>query len=204
MGRRALLIFLDSLVFMTRPFASLGFLSSLVLFVSSASGQISHGGAPPTRKRGICYNFRDQGECQYGDNCRFSHDLEGAEATEDSNDGFQSQNEGGFAKSEKSFERKPRGKGECYEWKNNGACRFGDRCRFTHPGAAESKEGEQPNTGASAASSSSSSSATANAKNNRRRGETWADIQVDDWGSPPVSLSKAIAKLNFVIMQLTF
>ena len=46
MGRWALIVFLDSLVFMTRPFASLSFAASLVLFVSSASGQISHGGAP--------------------------------------------------------------------------------------------------------------------------------------------------------------
>mmetsp|Transcript_83456 Transcript_83456/g.194024 ORF Transcript_83456/g.194024 Transcript_83456/m.194024 type:complete len:116 (+) Transcript_83456:135-482(+) len=24
---------------------------------------------------GICYDFRDKGECRFGDSCRFSHDL---------------------------------------------------------------------------------------------------------------------------------
>ena len=26
-------------------------------------------------KAGVCYNFRDKGECRFGASCRFSHNL---------------------------------------------------------------------------------------------------------------------------------
>jgi hypothetical protein len=40
------------------------------------------GGYRPRRSGGggICFNFRDQGDCQYNDACRFSHDLTGGAA----------------------------------------------------------------------------------------------------------------------------
>merc|ERR1712096_70397 len=30
-----------------------------------------------SRGNNICYNFRDQGSCRFGDDCRFSHDVQG-------------------------------------------------------------------------------------------------------------------------------
>lgn len=68
---------------------------------------------------GICFNFRDTGSCNFGEQCRFSHggDTEGPSA--------------------------PRAPGICYKFRDNGSCNFGDNCRFSHA-APEPVEEQQP------------------------------------------------------------
>lgn len=71
--------------------------------------------------QGVCYDFRDNGNCRFGDRCRFSHgdgDNDGMDRRERRNDDFRS-NRGGS-------------QGVCYNFRDNGDCRFGDRCRFSH------------------------------------------------------------------------
>lgn len=70
------------------------------------------------RSRGVCFTFRDQGSCQYGDGCRFSHDLTGG------NGGAT----GGGA---------PRKAQVCYKFRDLGNCPYGDECRFSHDAAAD-------------------------------------------------------------------
>jgi len=100
-----------------------------------------------SRGGGVCFQFRDTGNCSFGDRCRFNHGDGGSEdrggRSEDRGGrseerGGRSGRSGGYGGS--SYDRNDRGndreqggsKGICYDFRDNGNCRFGDRCRFSH------------------------------------------------------------------------
>jgi len=58
----------------------------------------------------LCRNFRNTGECRFGDNCTYSHVPGGPIG----------------------HPAKRAVAGECYEFKEKGACKFGAECRFKH------------------------------------------------------------------------
>jgi len=60
-----------------------------------------------------CFNFRDNGDCRFGDGCRFWHGEVAPGKTQS--------NFGG-----------DRPRGPCYQFQADGFCRFGDDCRFSH------------------------------------------------------------------------
>ena len=72
----------------------------------AAGGAVRKRRAAP-KKKGICYNFSENGECRFGDGCRFSHggddDAEGASD---------------------AVAREPAAPGLCYQFRDNGSCRF--------------------------------------------------------------------------------
>jgi hypothetical protein len=75
----------------------------------------SNGGG---REPGICYTFRDTGECKYGTRCKFAPCCFGEGGKGDGN--FNSGGRGG-GKSEP---------GICYQFEDTGTCEYGDRCKF--------------------------------------------------------------------------
>lgn len=82
-------------------------------FVDQGQGGAPQGGFRRRRKdpRIVqeCWQFRDKGECEFGDGCKFFHGE---------ND---------------TREIDPRkNNGPCYNWRDNGECSFGDMCRFSH------------------------------------------------------------------------
>jgi len=95
----------------------------------SAPRKTAEGGdakrAPRQRKPkgpGVCYNFQENGSCEYGDECRFRHGDNDARDLE---------------------ALKPRkAPGLCYNFRDNGECQYGDKCRFSHDlNAADDGEG---------------------------------------------------------------
>jgi len=61
---------------------------------------------------GQCYNFQENGSCEYGNECRFKH---GENDTRDL---------------AASRPRKP--PGLCYNFRDNGTCEYGDKCKYSH------------------------------------------------------------------------
>lgn len=59
-----------------------------------------------------CFNWRDSGACEFGDNCRYIHD--GSETR-------------GSRRRDQQI---------CYTLRDEGACKFGDGCRFSHDATA--------------------------------------------------------------------
>merc|ERR1712065_131618 len=62
----------------------------------------------------ICYSFRDNGECRFGENCRFEH-VEG-----------RGQSDGGYKRKDFGGSR-----GVCFNYRDNGTCDRDD-CKFAH------------------------------------------------------------------------
>jgi len=82
----------------------------------------------------MCRNFQNSGDCRFGLSCRFSHGSGGGGGGSGSYDGRANVYGGGggagYSGSSSGFgdgRRKP-----CFNFQNNGHCKFGDRCRFGH------------------------------------------------------------------------
>eukprot|EP00397_Hematodinium_sp_SG-2012_P054469 GEMP01065703.1.p1 GENE.GEMP01065703.1~~GEMP01065703.1.p1 ORF type:complete len:119 (+),score=30.08 GEMP01065703.1:35-358(+) len=81
--------------------------------------------------KGACYDFQRKGECRFGDNCKFTHD--GADGGYGGGKGHSK----GYSDREspygggKGYGGKSSG-GVCYDFRDNGHCRFGDDCKFSH------------------------------------------------------------------------
>merc|ERR1712160_2105 len=99
-------------------------------------------------KTALCRNFMEQGNCSYGDNCRFAHgDQELRPAPQG---GFQQQGgmgggqRGGFGGGRRGGfggggrggfgggDQGDRPQGVCRNFQQTGECRFGESCRFSH------------------------------------------------------------------------
>jgi len=65
-----------------------------------------------------CYQFKDNGNCRFGENCRFSHEEDAMEGGEEPR--FRS--------------RAPprRSRGVCFKFNEPTGCPFGEGCRFSH------------------------------------------------------------------------
>ena len=69
-------------------------------------------------QRGVCYGFRDNGRCKFGESCKFTHSARGED-------------------------RKDRGGGgECYEYERGGWCKWGENCKFRHGGRGREMGGQ--------------------------------------------------------------
>ena len=119
---------------------------------------------PNFTKRGVghaCFAFKNEGKCDRGDSCLFSHDLSTGEEEpqQDEEDGVEGQRTGSgsvtFERQEdaqkaieqgsihaskktiriSSFQSREDGRDEnaCYAW-SKGNCVHGDNCRFSHEG----------------------------------------------------------------------
>lgn len=64
------------------------------------------------KPRGVCYDFRDAGDCKFGDKCRFAHGEDDARPA-----------------TEAPARRAP---GLCFNFRDTGNCEYGDECRFSH------------------------------------------------------------------------
>jgi len=83
---------------------------------SGGGGGGGRGDRSAPRVPGLCYNFRDEGSCEFGDECRFKHGDGDA----------------------RDFATKPRARkstGVCYQFQEQGSCEYGDECRFSHDAA---------------------------------------------------------------------
>jgi len=60
-----------------------------------------------------CFQYRQRGTCQYGDKCKFSHDLSKIEESPELLE----------------LEKKPK---LCYGFQRRGTCKYGDSCKFVH------------------------------------------------------------------------
>ena len=84
---------------------------------------------------GVCRNFAERGNCRFGDDCRFSHDIEGQgppqrynNANFDSRRGRDDRNYDSNSRDRPQSSVKP----ACKFFAEHGNCRFGDNCRFSH------------------------------------------------------------------------
>lgn len=60
----------------------------------------------------VCFAFQEDGECKYGDECRFKHgEFDSRDLT--------------------------RPVGPCFNFRDNGECQYGDECRFSHEAAVD-------------------------------------------------------------------
>jgi len=100
----------------------------------------------------ICFGFQEKGSCHYGDNCRYSHDLNGAQNDGGSGygGGFSSGGDrrgdrgdrgdrggdrGGYRRNNNSgggFGGRGQNDGVCFNWRDRGECDYGEGCRFKH------------------------------------------------------------------------
>ena len=64
-----------------------------------------------------CYKFQETGQCNFGDNCRFSH-------------GGEAEGAAPFGAAPRRMGGRPRG--VCYSFQETGDCKYGDGCRFSH------------------------------------------------------------------------
>jgi len=92
-------------------------------------GEGASGGAPT-----ICRNFQNSGECRFGLSCRFSHGSDPGVGNGSYGGGPNAYGGGGGAGGYRG-----RGNGfgggrkkPCFNFQNNGHCKFADRCRFGH------------------------------------------------------------------------
>jgi hypothetical protein len=79
----------------------------------------------------ICRHFRDWGNCMFGDNCRLSHGKNGSGSVQGKGKGKGKGSSSGFGRGK--FPRT--GKATCFNFRDNGTCRFGEDCGFAHLGA---------------------------------------------------------------------
>lgn len=106
---------------------------------ASFGGGVSSAGGRP------CRNFQSSGECRFGTNCRFVHGNVGGSGGNASNsyggasDGYGSPYSGGRGNGYSSVGGSRYGGGggsgfgkPCFNFQNNGHCKFGERCRFAH------------------------------------------------------------------------
>ena len=84
-------------------------------------------------KTSLCTNFSEQGNCSYGDRCRYAHGPEDLREP-----GSQSQqnfggNGGGFMPQNGGNNYgQGRPQGVCRFFQQHNECKFGDNCRFSH------------------------------------------------------------------------
>jgi hypothetical protein len=98
---------------------------------------------PRQRKSGECFDFRDKGQCEHGDECRFTHGdndtrFPAAAADEEGDAPRNSARRrrrggGGGGRDGGSESKENLEEQECNNYKA-GRCRFGDSCRRTHVG----------------------------------------------------------------------
>jgi len=79
---------------------------------------------------GECYDYRDKGDCRFGEDCKFTHD--GKMGSGKGRDRYEQGRRPGPYDGGKGKGKD--GPGECYDYRDKGDCRFGDTCRFTHDG----------------------------------------------------------------------
>jgi len=95
--------------------------------VKGSSEQYDNGGGRGATT--VCRNFQRTGNCRFGMGCRFVHGSGGVGDTQSPyGGGGGGANYGGGAGN--GFAA--RGKKPCFNFQNNGHCKFGDRCRFGH------------------------------------------------------------------------
>ena len=91
-----------------------------------------------------CYSFQETGNCKFGAQCRFSHGDDqqrqlGGGGGYGGGYGGQRSYGGGFGGG--------RSAGPCYEFRETGACKYGDNCRFSHSAGGDASGGPRPGAG---------------------------------------------------------
>jgi len=107
----------------------------------------SYGGGTSSAGGIACRNFQSSGQCRFGANCRFVHGNVGSSGGNApysygaSSNAYESQNSRGPAASYSGVGGSYRGGGNgfggglkkpCFNFQNNGHCKFEERCRFGH------------------------------------------------------------------------
>lgn len=93
----------------------------------------NYGGGNYGGNRGICYKFRDGRDCTFGSSCKFLHD------DGDGDDGIDNFYNGDGMSSLSIRGGGGGGGGVCYNWRDNGSCRFNQDCKFVHGDAGGSQ-----------------------------------------------------------------
>ena len=93
-----------------------------------------------------CYSFQESGNCKFGAQCRFSH---GDDQQRQQGGGFGGGGGGGYGN--RSYGGGGgfgggRSAGPCYEFRETGACKYGDNCRFSHSAGGDAS-GPRPGAG---------------------------------------------------------
>jgi len=109
--------------------------------VKGSSDSFGGGGGGAT----VCRNFQNSGACRFGMSCRFQHGSPGVSGSESYGVGVPSAYGGGNRGGGGSYNGGGASYGEgggigfgiggkkpCFNYQNNGHCKFGDRCRFGH------------------------------------------------------------------------
>jgi len=107
--------------------------------INVTSPGASHVKYKPKKRMHVCFEYKRGATCRYGNNCKFSHDLDDGEKS--SNCGYSSTDvhdwSGGYnppygRRSTKAKSDKRVRKDICYSWLG-GDCYRGEMCRYDHP-----------------------------------------------------------------------
>ena len=87
----------------------------------------------------ICYNWRDTGDCTFGDRCRFNHSGS-SKPTNSNRGGGGSRGRGGRGgrgggRGDGTNEKTGKSKGNCHAWERRGTCfnHLQGKCKYDHP-----------------------------------------------------------------------
>ncbi|XP_071965329.1 uncharacterized protein [Antedon mediterranea] len=90
-----------------------------------------------------CTFFRRTGKCKFGEDCRFAHAQKEVENVPIDSPKQNINNIPEEEQDPKNNEKQKQKKGNCYEFKKTGRCRFGDHCRFLHGKFYEKKKKQE-------------------------------------------------------------
>jgi len=89
----------------------------------------------------LCRNFRNRGNCHFGDKCNFSHEA-GPAIGDPKPTGRRRRRRRG-AEDGSPTGAEPKAPGLCFSWTKEKSCQYGDECRFKH-GEDDTRESVQP------------------------------------------------------------
>jgi hypothetical protein len=113
---------------------------------------LAEGDEDDKRSTKPCFSYRNKGKCNRGEDCHFSHNLTYGDRDEYSRNGSRGgRGRGGRSnRGGRGGRNNNNGNGngnntnqssECRNWRKQGSCKFGDKCRFEHNGGGGASRG---------------------------------------------------------------